>query len=143
MVRYHYFPRTEPAPTFLSDVVGVFERHEDEVSTEKLEKGLTSDAVLAILAPGLRDLGFEVEAGKKKSQKIHRPVIKWPQDCARVDKSVEVRAEASRKRGLLTYPENEHERVFLCWDRVPTGSPCCFTATCDTDSVNRYDFACD
>jgi hypothetical protein len=36
---------------------------------------LTSDKVLAELLPGLVELGYEVEAGKTKAQKIRRPVL--------------------------------------------------------------------
>ena len=75
LIRYHYFPRTEPPPDFLAPLVDVFVGHESEISTEKRAKGLTSDAVLAVLADDLLDLGFEVERGKKQAQKIHRPVF--------------------------------------------------------------------
>src|SRR4051794_27408072 len=34
---------------------------------------LTSDLVLAQLRPGLEAVGFEVEAGKQRDQRIHRP----------------------------------------------------------------------
>ena len=40
-----------------------------------LPKGLTSDDVLAVVRPDLVALGFEVEAGKKKEEKIERPVF--------------------------------------------------------------------
>ena len=40
-----------------------------------LNKGLKSDQVLAILREDLIKLGFEVEAGKRKVDKIERPVF--------------------------------------------------------------------
>jgi hypothetical protein len=40
-----------------------------------LEKGLTSDAVLAQLRPDLSSLGFAVELGKTSGTKIKRPVF--------------------------------------------------------------------
>jgi hypothetical protein len=40
-----------------------------------LVKGLTSDAVLAVLHPQLEALGFQVEKGKVREQKIERPVF--------------------------------------------------------------------
>lgn len=73
-IRFSSFPRTEPPPEFVLSVVGIFRRHESGISTTSLAKGLTSDAVLAALRPDLLDLGFEVEAGKRKEQKIERPV---------------------------------------------------------------------
>lgn len=74
-VRYSSFPRTEPPPDFAQSVVDLFVRHESKVSTLSLTKGLTSDQVLQVLAPDLRGIGFEVEAGKKAGQKIERPVF--------------------------------------------------------------------
>ena len=74
-IRYTSFPRTSPPPSFVSDLVDVFERHEPDISTTSLEKGLTSDGVLAQLRPDLVALGFEVEEGKRKSEKIDRPVF--------------------------------------------------------------------
>jgi hypothetical protein len=40
-----------------------------------LEKGLESDEVLAILKPGLTALGFAMEAGKQKAERLERPVF--------------------------------------------------------------------
>lgn len=74
-IRFHSFPRTSPPPDFASELVGVFKAHESEIGSLHLTKGLTSDQVLAILAPDLIDLGFLVEQGKKAEQKIHRPVF--------------------------------------------------------------------
>ncbi len=74
-VRFSTFPRTEPPPGFVEDMVGVFRRHEEEISTETNDKGLKSDDVLALLAPDLREIGFQVEASKKKVDKLQRPVF--------------------------------------------------------------------
>ena len=74
-IRFSSFPRTAPPPSFVSPLVGVFERHAPSISTINLPKGLTSDQVLAVLRPDLLELGFQVEAGKLKEQKIKRPVF--------------------------------------------------------------------
>jgi hypothetical protein len=55
-------------------VIEAFLTHEAEIGTESLDKGLTSDEVLRTVGPELTALGFQVEAGKHTSQKIHRPV---------------------------------------------------------------------
>ncbi len=47
-IRFSTFPRTEPPPGFVEDVVGVFRRHEEEISTEGKDKGLKSDDVIAL-----------------------------------------------------------------------------------------------
>ena len=74
-VRYSTFPRTEPPPGFVEDVVAVFRQHEGAIATETNAKGLKSDDVLAVLASDLAGLGFQVEASKKKVDKLQRPVF--------------------------------------------------------------------
>ena len=52
-----------------------FENNFPEISTVELNKGLTSDEVLAKIRPDLLRIGFEVESGKARDQKIERPVF--------------------------------------------------------------------
>ena len=73
-IRYSYFPRTEAHPSFITQVVSVFERHVGTISTDE-KKGPTSDDVLRELRADLVSLGFEVEAGKRRNEKILRPVF--------------------------------------------------------------------
>lgn len=74
-IRYICFPRTEPPPHFASEVADVFKNHELEIGTLHLDKGLTSDSVLSVLRDDLTALGFNVERGKRRGQKIERPVF--------------------------------------------------------------------
>lgn len=74
-VRYSTFPRTDPPPPFTAQIADVFRAHEPVISTIALQKGLTSDAVLAQLRPDLISIGFAVEAGKTAEAKIKRPVF--------------------------------------------------------------------
>jgi hypothetical protein len=74
-VRFSTFPRTEPPPSFVEDLVGVFSQHENEIATETNDKGLKSDDVLAVLGSDLAALGFQVEASKKRVDKLERPVF--------------------------------------------------------------------
>ena len=53
----------------------VFSGLSAQIATTQLEKGLTSDAVLAKIAPSLVKLGFEVESGKSAKDKVERPVF--------------------------------------------------------------------
>lgn len=69
------FPRTEPPPHYTGDLVQVFRTHEAEICTRTLEKGLTSDVVLATLRNDLVAIGFAVEASKLANDKIKRPVF--------------------------------------------------------------------
>lgn len=73
--RFSTFPRTEPPPSFVPRIRDLFSKHADRLDTVARAKGLTSDEVLAVLRPGLLGLGFEVEAGKRKRDKIQRPVF--------------------------------------------------------------------
>lgn len=74
-IRFSTYPRTDPPPDFVHDIINAFFLVEGLISTIELKKGLTSDEVLKHLAPGLQDLGFEVETGKRMDQKIQRPVF--------------------------------------------------------------------
>lgn len=75
MVSYQTFPLTESPPPFVSSLVQVFRDHEASISTARLERGLKSDQLLSELEPGLLKLGFQVEKGKTREQKITRPVL--------------------------------------------------------------------
>jgi len=74
-VRFSSFPRTEPPPAFTEKIINVFQAHEPLICTMTLEKGLTSDAVLAELRADLSGLGFAVELGKTSGARIKRPVF--------------------------------------------------------------------
>ncbi len=69
-IRFSTFPRTEPPPDFVEDVVAVFRQHEGEIATETNDKGLKSDDVLAVLGSDLAGIGFQVEASKQKVDKL-------------------------------------------------------------------------
>ncbi len=74
-IRFATFPRTIPPQDFLEDVVLLFKKYEATISTVSLEKGLTSDEVLAVMANDFASLGFLVETSKAKADKIERPVF--------------------------------------------------------------------
>ena len=71
-VRYAMFPRTQPPPAFVAQVVAAFRAREAEIGTEQLAKGLKSDDVLGEVALGLSALGFEVE---RQGVRLQRPVF--------------------------------------------------------------------
>jgi len=54
--------------------VEVFQIHEAVMNTKALEKGLTSDAALAVVREDLVALGFSIEQSKVRAGKIRRPV---------------------------------------------------------------------
>jgi hypothetical protein len=75
VIRYISYPRTAPPPRFAADIVSVFEKHRSEIDTTNLAKGLTSNDVLGVLAQDLIELGFQVEIGRSRADKIERPVF--------------------------------------------------------------------
>lgn len=74
-IRFSSFPRTSAPPAFLHTVIARFQAVEALIGTEYLVKGLKSDEVLEHLRSGLEVVGFEVEKGKGKSDKVERPVF--------------------------------------------------------------------
>jgi hypothetical protein len=73
-IRFTSFPLTAPPP-FVANIVETFTKHEHEVGTHLPRKGLTSDQVLAAIGADLRDLGFQIELGRKRAHRIERPVF--------------------------------------------------------------------
>ena len=71
---WSYFPRNSKPPLWVPNFVSVVAAAERVVSTEPGSR-LSSDEVLAALEPGLRAQGYAVETGKRKDQKISRPVL--------------------------------------------------------------------
>jgi hypothetical protein len=59
----------------VANVANVFQKHENKIGTRKLSKGLTSNDVLGVIRSDLVEIGFNVEAGKQKEDKIERPVF--------------------------------------------------------------------
>ena len=86
--RWSYFPRNAKAPSWVLEFVAVVADMEAVVSTDK-RSGLKSDDVLAAIAPGLAGLGYSVESGKKKEQKISRPVLFGENGAARVSYEID------------------------------------------------------
>lgn len=74
-IKFTSFPRTEPPPNFVHDIVAAFRSHESEIATEHLPRHLKSDEVLHILSPDLMALGFQIEIGKASEHIIDRPVF--------------------------------------------------------------------
>ena len=72
---WKYYPLNSRPPEWVGEVVNVVNRAELHISTVEAHTGLSSDDVLAVLRPGLEALGFEVESGKRASQKVQRTVL--------------------------------------------------------------------
>ncbi len=71
---WRYFPPSSKPPQWAHDFVAAVYGARGKVDSSRID-GLTSDKVLAELRPGLEQLGYAVEAGKRAEQKIRRPVL--------------------------------------------------------------------
>ena len=71
---WKFYPSATEPPGWVDSVIAAFAAVRDEIDST-LKVGVTSDAALAALRPGLISLGFEVEAGKAKADTIRRPVL--------------------------------------------------------------------
>jgi len=74
VIRFLSYPRTEPPPEFVPEIINIFRNHEAAISTLVLKKGLTSDAALAVIRDDLIAVGFSIEQSKASAGKIRRPV---------------------------------------------------------------------
>ena len=105
-----YYPiRTQP-PAWVHHLVSVVRSQHDAIDSSGVS-GLTSDIVLSHIAPGLADLGYVVETGKRSGQKVRRPVLFGEQGRPRVTYEVDA-------------VHDEH-RIVLRWkpDEAPAATP--------------------
>lgn len=73
MINWQYFPKSDEIPDHLLCVVNVFGTHNNTIGSPHAH--LHSDQVLAVLRNGFESLGFNVERGKKATEKIRVPVL--------------------------------------------------------------------
>jgi hypothetical protein len=73
MTNWIYFPLSDEPTDLSQKVVAVFESVSETIDSSK--RNLHSNEVLAVLSDRLFELGFQVETGKKKEEKIYVPVL--------------------------------------------------------------------
>ncbi len=73
-VDWQYYPNYSDIPEHMLKVAEVFSSKENQIATNKDHK-MDSNTILEILASDLKNIGFAVESGKKKSEKITLPVL--------------------------------------------------------------------
>ena len=81
-----FFPVNKKTPEHLVSVIKVFNEYEDKINSHKHK--LDSNTVLEILRKNLEGVGFRIETGKKKNEKIKIPVLFGEND--RIIKSFDV-----------------------------------------------------
>lgn len=72
-IRWQVYPRSQKPSDLVLDIAECFRVQLGVIGTPPNKP--SSDAVLTALRPGLVDLGFKVEGGKKKADKIRVPIL--------------------------------------------------------------------
>jgi hypothetical protein len=73
MLKYQLFPRSFGVIKAVQEVVGCFEKNYNGIKSP--ENTLSSDEVLKIIRYDLENIGFKVETGKGRDEKIQVPVL--------------------------------------------------------------------
>jgi hypothetical protein len=98
MINWAYFPQSEKPNTLVINLVDIFKEHAKEIDSSTHKVQISND-VLEKLRKALEGLGFNVERGKKKKDKINVPVL-FGRNGA-VEKSFEADAYHSEGRLVL------------------------------------------
>ena len=96
MINWAYFPQSQKPNSLIDKIIGVFKIHQADIDSSTHETQV-SDEALSKLATSLESIGFEVERGKKKTDKIYVPVLFGKNGL--VEKSFE--ADAYHREGKL------------------------------------------
>ena len=73
MINYQFFPRSHGVTTEIKAIIDCFKQIESQLEEENVQR--TSNEVLALVRPHLEAIGFAVETGKGKEEKIDVPVL--------------------------------------------------------------------
>ena len=73
MINYQFFPRSHGVTTEIKAIIDCFKQIEPQLEEENVQR--TSNEVLALVRPHLETIGFAVETGKGKEEKIDVPVL--------------------------------------------------------------------
>jgi hypothetical protein len=76
MINWQFFPKSKILPKHLELVVNVFEKHEEEITSDKYNHN--SNSVLENIRLGLEQINYLVEKSKTNSDKIKVPVLFGP-----------------------------------------------------------------
>ena len=97
MTSWQFYPQTRALPEHLARVVTVFEAATEHIGSSAWK--LTSNQVLGLVAEPLANLGFRVETGATRAQKVYVPVLFGRQ--GRVTKAFEVDAYSEQKGTVI------------------------------------------
>ena len=71
---WFWYPSTSTPPKWAEEIINVFQNSQESIDSAEIQ-GLKSNGVLAEIADGLKQIGFEIEKGKSKQDLILRPVL--------------------------------------------------------------------
>ena len=74
MINWAYFPQSDKPPEMVVKVVTMFKGFAEEIDSHTHDKQVSNE-VLSKISRGLIELGFQVETGKTKDEKIRIPVL--------------------------------------------------------------------
>ena len=74
MIRWIYYPSSIKPSNYALEIVEIFKKNNVSIDS-KTNEGQASDIVLAKIRKDLEKIGFRVEKGKKKEEKIYVPVL--------------------------------------------------------------------
>ena len=105
MINFQLFPRSRGVDADLEAIIDVFKKV-DENKSQGMQ--LHSNEMLSLVRPGLESLGFSVETGKGKDEKIPVPVLFGENNV--IDKSFY--ADAQSKDGKIVIEVEAGRAVF-------------------------------
>jgi len=73
MIRFQFFPRSHGITTDVKKVINCFKKVENDITSNSFK--LKSNEVLEKVRPHLEAIGYDVETGKSKNDKIPVPVL--------------------------------------------------------------------
>jgi hypothetical protein len=82
-LQWSYFPRFSSPPSWMIDTIQAINSKQSQIES-RLHDKLDSDEVLEHIRMPLENLGWEIEKGKTKAQKIERPVLHGDNGIPRV-----------------------------------------------------------
>ena len=82
-LQWSYFPRFSSPPSWMIETIEAIDSQKSQIES-KLHDKLDSDEVLEHVRIPLENLGWEIEKGKTKAQKIERPVLHGDNGIPRV-----------------------------------------------------------
>jgi len=91
MIKFQFFSRSQGITERIKNVILCFEKESHKIESPK--NNLSSNQVLEVIRPHLEEIGFKVEKGKSKLQKISIPVLFGLENA--VDKSFNADAVSS------------------------------------------------